>query len=99
MLLGGQERVFEWLWDGPNTSPNEDDLGGDVETSPEQPESPAGVGLHESSMFKTSGAERIRCSKTSCSIPAPSNRSPPATFKSAKATRGDLLEGLVEKSL
>ena len=25
--------------------------------------------------------------------PAPSNRSPPATFKSAKATRGDLLEG------
>ena len=26
-------------------------------------------------------------------IPAPSNRSPPATFKSAKATRGDLLEG------
>ena len=26
-------------------------------------------------------------------IPAPSNRSPPATFKSAKATGGDLLEG------
>ena len=27
------------------------------------------------------------------SIPAPSNRSPPTTFKSPKATRGDLLEG------
>ena len=26
-------------------------------------------------------------------LPAPSNRSPPATFKSPKATRGDLLEG------
>ena len=28
----------------------------------------------------------------SIELPAPSNRSPPATFKSAKATRGDLLE-------
>ena len=26
-------------------------------------------------------------------IPGPSNRSPPATFRSAKASRGDLLEG------
>ena len=26
-------------------------------------------------------------------VPAPSNRSPPATFKSTKASKGDLLEG------
>ena len=34
----------------------------------------------------------VICSKY-FNIPAPSNRSPPATFKSTKASRGDLLEG------
>ena len=40
-----------------------------------------------------SGCSRDTRSVDNLYVPGPSNRSPPATFKSTKASRGDLLEG------